>query len=67
MVGQRQGAGGAVSPATGMVAVPGGAAGLGQGVASDGMDTSALDKPATGYRPAGSRITREMLQKAMRT
>ena len=32
-----------------------------------GMDMSSLDKPDSTYRPAGSRITKEMLQKATRT
>lgn len=33
----------------------------------DAQGAADLDKPATEYRPAGSRITKEMLQKATRT
>ena len=34
---------------------------------ADAQGAANLDQPATQYRPAGSRITKEMLQKAMRT
>ena len=54
-----------VGPQMGMQGVPpsmGGALG-----ASGGADTTHLDQPATVYRPVGSRITKEMLQKATRT
>lgn len=68
-----QGAGpqmaGAMPPAGPQMGVPGGHASPMGGAmgASGGADTTHLDQPATEFRPAGSRITKEMLQKATRT
>lgn len=60
---------GATPPAIPQMGMPGGSASPMGGAlgASGGADTTHLDQPATEYRPAGSRITKEMLQKATRT